>query len=111
LSGAKLKATNKSFALHENLLMSIRNLPTKNSRRDDILIFSHMLSCAIEGVGITELMSRAGLSHGQLDKYIPKLLKSELLETYLEKERLRYRTTNKGKIFLKTSSALYKLMS
>jgi predicted transcriptional regulator len=91
--------------------MSVKNLPTKSSRRDDILIFSHMLSCTIEGVGITELMSRAGLSHGQLDKYIPKLLKSELLEAYLEKERLRYRTTNKGKIFLKTSGALYKLMS
>jgi predicted transcriptional regulator len=90
-----MKATNKSFASRENLVMSIKNLLTKNSRRDGILIFSNMLSCAIEGVGITELMSRAGLSHGQLDKYIPKLLKSELLETYLEKERLRYRTTTK----------------
>lgn len=91
--------------------MSIKNLSIKSSRRDDILIFSDMLSCAIEGIGITGLMFRAGLSHVQLGKYIPKLLKSELLEIYLEKKRLRYRTTNKGKIFLKTSSALHKLVS
>jgi predicted transcriptional regulator len=91
--------------------MSLKNLPVKSSRRDDILIFSDMLSCAIEGIGITELMSRAGLCHAQLGRYISKLLRSELLETYLEKERLRYRTTNKGKIFLKTSRTLYELMS
>jgi predicted transcriptional regulator len=106
-----LKATNKSSALHENLLMSLKNPPEKSSRRDDILIFSDMLSCAIRGIGTTELMLRAGLCHAQLDRYTSKLLKSELLETYLEKERLRYRTTDKGKIFLKTSRTLYKLMS
>jgi predicted transcriptional regulator len=55
-------------------------------------------------------MFKAGLCHAQLDKYISKLLKSELLETYLEKERLRYKTTDKGKIFLKTSRTLYKLI-
>jgi predicted transcriptional regulator len=110
LTKAKLKARDKSSALTENLLMSIKNLQPK-SNRDHILIVSDILSYAVWGIGRTELMFRAGLSSAQIDKYVSKLLKSELLDSYLEKKRLLYRTTSKGKIFLQKSNALYDLIA
>jgi predicted transcriptional regulator len=87
------------------------NLQAKNNRRDSILILSDILAFAVQGIGRTELMYRAGLNSSQTNKYMSLLLKSELLETSVEKKRLLYRTTVKGKGFLEKSSTLRRLMS
>ncbi|NWF86655.1 hypothetical protein HXY32_02420 [Candidatus Bathyarchaeota archaeon] len=87
------------------------NQRVKTNRRDSILILSDILTYAIQGIGRTELMFKAGISSAQTTKYMSLLLKSELLEASVEKKRLLYRTTDKGKSFLQKSSTLRKLMS
>jgi predicted transcriptional regulator len=89
--------------------MSIHNRQEKRNRRDHTLIVSNVLSCAIRGIGKTELMFKAGLNSSQIDKYLSELLNSELLEMYLEKKKPHYKTTGKGKIFLQKISTLRKL--
>lgn len=58
----------------------------------------------------TELMCKAGLSSDQLEKYLPMLFRSELLETSREKRKIVYRTTEKGKSFLQTFEELAKML-
>ena len=83
----------------------------RRNRRDSIVIASDMLSYAVEGVGKTQLMYKAGLSSAQLNKYMPALVRSELIETqHNHRRRLVYKTTLKGKNFLETFSALAKLI-
>jgi predicted transcriptional regulator len=79
-------------------------------RRDSFIIISDILLLAISGMKKTELMCKAGLSSEQLNKYLPKLFKSELLETSREKRRIVYTTTEKGKNFLETFEELAKLL-
>jgi predicted transcriptional regulator len=69
-----------------------------------------MLSCAARGVGKTELMYKVGLSSAQLDKYIPALVRSELLEVSNHKKRALYKTTDKGRSFLDIFDTLIKLL-
>jgi len=82
----------------------------KGNRRDRLAIISAMLSYAAKGVGKTELMYKVGLSSAQLDKYIPVLMKSELIEVSNHTKKAIYRTTNKGKSFLGIFGALVKLL-
>jgi predicted transcriptional regulator len=82
----------------------------ENNRRDRILILSDILSNANHGIGISELICRVGLSSTQTNKYMPLLLKSQLLETSVEKSRLLYKTTDKGKRFLEKTETLRKLI-
>ena len=91
--------------------MFAENQQVKTNRRDSIFILSDILTYAIRGIGRTELMFKAGISSAQTTKYMSLLLKSELLEASVEKKRLLYRTTDKGKSFLQKSSILRKLMS
>lgn len=79
-------------------------------RRDSFIIISDILLLAISGMRKTELMCKAGLSSEQLNKYLPKLSKSELLETSRERRRIVYTTTEKGKSFLQTFEELAKLL-
>ena len=79
-------------------------------RRDSFIIISDILLFAISGMRKTELMSKAGLSSEQLQKYLSMLFKSELLETSREKRRIVFTTTEKGKNFLQTFEELAKLL-
>jgi len=102
---------NKYIASFKNELMTLKNSSVKNSRRDNILIVSDMLAYAIKGTGKCELMVRTGLNSAQINKFVPKLLKSELLEEYVEKEKLLYRTTVKGRLILGKIRGLNQLIS
>lgn len=82
----------------------------KGNRRDRLAIISAMLSYAARGVGKTELMYKVGLSSAQLDKYIPVLMKSELIEVSNHTKKAIYKTTNKGKSFLDIFGTLVKLL-
>jgi len=82
----------------------------KGNRRDRLAIISAMLSYAAKGVGKTELMYKVGLSSAQLDKYIPVLMRSELIEVSNHTSKAMYRTTNKGKSFLDIFCTLVKLL-
>jgi predicted transcriptional regulator len=79
-------------------------------RRDSFIIISDILLLAISGMRKTELMCKAGLSSEQLNKYLPKLSRLELLETSREKRRIVYTTTEKGKNFLQAFEELAKLL-
>lgn len=85
-------------------------LQAKGNRRDRLAIISAMLSYAAKGVGKTELMYKVGLSSAQLDKYIPVLVRSELLEVSNHTRKAVYRTTNKGKSFLGIFGTLVRLL-
>ena len=85
-------------------------LQTKGNRRDRIAIISDMLLCAVEGTKKTEIMYKVGLSTAQLNKYVPTLVRSELLEILKQKNVTIYKTTAKGKSFLETFDTLIKLL-
>ncbi len=82
----------------------------RGNRRDRLVILSAMLSYAAKGVGKTELMYKVGLSSAQLDRYIPVLVKSELLEVTNHTKKAVYKTTDKGRSFLETFDNLVRLL-
>mgnify|MGYP001566467154 CR=1 FL=1 len=85
-------------------------LQVRGNRRDRLAIISVMLSYAAKGVGKTELMYKVGLSSAQLDKYVPVLVKAELLEVSKYTKRAMYKTTDKGRSFLDIYDTLAKLL-
>ena len=85
-------------------------LQTKGSRRDRIALISDMLLCAVEGTSKTDIMCKVGLSTAQLNRYVPMLVKSELLETFKKKKVTIYKTTTKGKSFIGAFDTLIKLL-
>jgi predicted transcriptional regulator len=85
-------------------------LHLRSNRRDKFAIISAMLLYAAKGAGKTELMYKVGLSSAQLDKYIPALVRSELLEVSNHTKRALYKTTDKGRSFLDIFDTLVKLL-
>lgn len=82
----------------------------KGNRRDRLAIISAMLSYAAKGVGKTDLMYKVGLSSAQLDRYIPVLVRSDLLEVSNHTRKEVFRTTDKGKSFLDIFDTLVRLL-
>ncbi len=82
----------------------------KGSRRDKLVLISDMLQHAAKGVYKTELMYKVGLSSAQLEKYIPELVRSDLLEIQNHRSKPVYRTTDKGKNFLGIFDRLVKML-
>lgn len=82
----------------------------KGSRRDKLVLISDMLQHAAKGVCKTELMYKVGLSSAQLEKYVPVLVRSELLEIENHRNKPVYVTTDKGKNFLDIFDRLVKLL-
>lgn len=82
-------------------------------RRDRYEITAEILKSALEGALKTQIMSKAGLSHIQTEIYTLRLVKEGLLERSSAKNRKRiktiYRTTEKGKHFVKNYDLLKKL--
>jgi predicted transcriptional regulator len=87
------------------------SLQAKGNRRDKLVIISAMLSHAVKGVCKTELMYKVGLSSAQLERYIPVLVRSELLEISNHSKKPVYRTTGKGRSFLDVFDTLVKLLA
>jgi predicted transcriptional regulator len=75
-------------------------------RRDRLEIIAVMLKSARVGVPKTKLMLAVGLSSEQLTGYLSFLVRQALLETSKNSGRLLYRTTSKGKRYLKTYSEI-----
>lgn len=94
------------------MLAQYASITLKNNRRDKFVIISAMLAYASRGVRKTELMYKVGLSSAQLDRYIPALVRSELLEVSDHKKRKKalYTTTEKGRSFLDMFDTLVKLL-
>jgi len=86
-------------------------LTLKGNRRDRLVLISDMLNYAAKGVYKTELMYRVGLSSAQLEKYIPVLVRSNLLEIQNHSKKAVYKTTEKGKSFLVIFQGLVKLLN
>ncbi len=80
------------------------------NRRDRIVLFSAILSCAHKGINKTELMYKVGLSSIQFDKYIPVLVGCGLLEVSNHRKRVVYMTTEKGRRFVDKYGILIKLL-
>jgi len=80
-------------------------------KRDRFSIFSDMLTCAIGGTRKTEIMCRVGLSGLQLHKYMDLLTRHGLLDVQVIKKTATYRTTSKGKSFLKAFGTLVEHLS
>jgi len=85
-------------------------LEVEGKRRDRLVLFSAMLSRADRGVNKTELMYKVGMSTAQLDKYIPVLVRSNLLEVLNHSKRCVYKTTEKGRDFLEAFGRLVQLV-
>jgi len=93
------------------MLIQPLSLQAKGNRRDKLAIISAMLSYAAKGVCKTELMYKVGLSSAQVDRYIPALLRSELLEISNHSRKPVYTTTDKGRSFLDIFDNLVKLLN
>jgi predicted transcriptional regulator len=70
-----------------------------------------MLSRADKGVCKTELMYKVGLTSAQADKYIPVLVRSDLLQVFNHTKKAVYRTTEKGKSFVDRLGTLFRLLA
>ena len=94
------------------LLTNCALIKIKGSRRDKLVLISDMLYHAAKGDGVckTELMYKVGLSSAQLERYVPVLVKAELLEISNHSKKTFYRTTGKGKDFLKAFNRLAKFL-
>jgi predicted transcriptional regulator len=92
------------------MLNQYLHLQARGNRRDKLVIISVMLSHAAKGVCKTELMYKVGLSSAQLERYIPVLVRSELLEISNHSKKPVYMTTDKGRSFLDIFDNLVKLL-
>jgi len=92
------------------LLTSQLSLEPRGNRRERLVIFSAMLSLAAKGVSKTELMYKVGLSSAQMDRFMPVLIKAELLEVFRHSRGFTYQTTDKGRSFLNTFDSLVRLL-
>lgn len=79
-------------------------------RRGHFHIISDILSTASDRALITEIMQKAGLSYAQLKRYVPMLIRTDLLTMSNRKNSIIYKTTRKGKDFLKRLQKLDKLL-
>jgi predicted transcriptional regulator len=69
-----------------------------------------MLEAAMDGVNKTQIMYVAGLSFAQLIEYLSFLVRLGLLKAYKGSERLIYKTTAKGKLYVKAYEGIKHLL-
>ena len=97
----------RSFS-QDSTLIFLLNEDWRDSRkrRDRLEIIAVMLKATRVGASKTQIMLAVGLSSAQLIEYLSFLVSHGLLETSKNTERLIYRTTAKGKRYLKTYSEI-----
>jgi len=70
-------------------------------KRDSLSIIASILSHALHGMGKTQLVYKTNLNFGIMEKYLKFLMKNNLLSPYLLEGNTKYKTTEKGVLFLK----------
>jgi len=78
-------------------------------RRGSTRIVYDILDAAVYGTSLTKIMSKAALG-GQMRRYIKILVAAKLLEMLTQRSKV-YRTTEKGRIFLKKYRELSELLN
>jgi predicted transcriptional regulator len=68
-----------------------------------------MLKAARGGIQKTQIMYEEGLSFAQLTAYLPFLVELGLLEAFERNEKIIYKTTAKGKRFVKGFEGIKRL--
>ena len=81
------------------LFCEVREDPRK--RRDRFEIIAEILKAARVGIQKTQIMYQAGLSFALLTEYLSFLVKLGLLEARKKNQVLIYKTTPKGKRYVK----------
>jgi predicted transcriptional regulator len=72
----------------------------KRSKRGEIEIMADILNLATEDVRKTRIMYAANLSFEQVERYLQYLVARGLIEKLIEQDRVAYRNTETGRIFL-----------
>jgi predicted transcriptional regulator len=72
---------------------------------------SNILQIASDGASATKIVDKAGLSSAQMGTYVQRLAKCRLIETSHLKRKTLYRTTSKGKHFLRIFAKLRELVT
>jgi predicted transcriptional regulator len=90
------------------LLREVWGDPRKRRQRLELLAV--MLEAARDGVNKTQIMYVAGLSFAQLTEYLSFLVRMGLLEASKGSERLIYKTTVKGKLYVKAYEEIKHLL-
>jgi predicted transcriptional regulator len=79
-------------------------------RRDKLSIIAEILEIAKEGTLKTQIMYKANLSYAQLNDYLKFLLKSGLLQKFINRGKDVYEVTEKGIDFLQRHCELTELL-
>lgn len=79
-------------------------------RRDKLYIIAEILEIAREGVLKTQIMYRANLSFTQLNDYLRLMLKINLIDRTVDKDKEVYKATQKGLEFLQRYREITELL-
>ena len=83
-----------------------------NSRRDRLEVIADILAEALYGANKTQIMYRANLNFLRINRYFSELLDSNLISKVNSSDgRVFYRTTEKGRAFLKAMRRIKELTS
>ncbi|MEM0008059.1 MAG: winged helix-turn-helix domain-containing protein [Candidatus Bathyarchaeia archaeon] len=80
--------------------MNVWGANPSQKRRDKLYIIAEILDIAKDGVLKTQIMYRANLSFTQLNDYLEFMLKVNLIDRIVEKDKEIYKATSKGLDFL-----------
>jgi predicted transcriptional regulator len=80
--------------------MNVWGSNPSQKRRDKLYIIAEILDIAKDGVLKTQIMYRANLSFTQLNDYLEFMLKVNLIDRIVEKDKEIYKATSKGLDFL-----------
>jgi predicted transcriptional regulator len=90
------------------LFREVREDPRK--RRDRLEIIGEILKAARVGIQKTQIMYHAGLSFAVLTEYLSFLVRLGLLEACKKNEKLIYKTTPKGRRYVKRYEEIKRLL-
>lgn len=82
----------------------------KKSNRGKIEIMADILSLSTVGIKKTHIMYRANLSYEQILFYLNELMAKELIAQHASEGTTIYRTTEKGREFLKCFTYMMQLV-
>jgi len=80
--------------------MNVWGSNPSQKRRDKLYIIAEILDIAKDGVLKTQIMYRANLSFTQLNDYLEFMLKVNLIDKIVERDKEIYKATPKGLDFL-----------